>query len=334
VETPLPFRGIGISRLRLDEAVLRRAEQSGAVLLRGRSISNVETQNGIRLKFSDGETMAPETLFLATGKHDLRGARRDAAMPEDLVGFKMYFTLAPSAAAELGEKIELILFRGGYAGLQMIEESQANLCLLADRRRLKAAGGRWEVLLNGLCRETPLLARLLDHGKPLLPQPLTIYRVPYGFIHRPRVHDPANLYRLGDQAGVIPSFTGDGMAIALHSAAVATSMFLRGADAAAYHRRMAKDIGEQISRARFFYGAANSRITKSVFLPLVKVFPMCLNVAANLTRVPIHARLLPRYVEQAPAKGEGRAGSASPVAPQRKRYALENRGGQNRPRHL
>jgi hypothetical protein len=82
------------------------------------------------------------------------------------------------------------------------------------------------------------------------------------------------------------------MAIALHSAAVAASMFLLGTDAAAYHRRLAKDIAGQISRARFFYRLANARITKRAFLPLVKAFPTCLHVAANLTRVPAHARLL------------------------------------------
>jgi len=292
VETHLPFRGIGISRRRLDEALLRFAEQCGAKVLRGRSITQMSVQNGIRLNFTDGETMAPDTLFLATGKHELRGARRNAAQPVHLVGFKMYFALTPNAAAELAERIELILFRGGYAGLQMIEDGQANLCLLADRERLKAACGKWPVLLDDLCRETPLLARLLAGGTPLLEQPLTIYRVPYGFIHRPLASDPANLYRLGDQAGVIPSFTGDGMAVALHSVAVATSMFLQGQDATAYHRRLAGDIAGQIRRAQLFYHLANAGAARQLFLPFVRMFPGSLRFAASLTRVPVRARLV------------------------------------------
>jgi len=292
IETPLPFHGVGISRRRLDEAVLQQAEKAGARILRGRTITHVDTQSGGRLTLNNGHTMTPETLFLATGKHELRGARRDAAPPESLIGFKMYFKLTQAATAELAGRIELILFRGGYAGLQMVEDGQANLCLLADRTRLQAAGGKWESLLDDLCTETPLLARLLIHGEPLLEQPLTIYRVPYGFIYRPRSTDARNLYRLGDQAGVIPSFTGDGMAIALHSVAIATSMFLKGCDADAYHRRLARDIGGQVKRANVFYGLATAGATKRLFLPLVTLFPNSLKVAASLTRVPVRARRL------------------------------------------
>ncbi len=302
VETPLPFHGFGISRRRLDEAVLQQAENAGARILRGRTITHVDVQSGGRLTLTDGHTMMPETLFLATGKHELRGARRDAAAPESLIGFKMYFKLTQTAAAELAGRTELILFRGGYAGLQMVEGGQANLCLLADRTRLQAAGGTWKSLLNDLGTETPLLARLLAHGEPLLEQPLTIYRVPYGFIHKPRLTDARNLYRLGDQACVIPSFTGDGMSIALHSVAIATSMFLQGCDAATYHRRLALDIGGQIKRAMILYRLANAGATNRFFLPLVTLFPRSLNIAATLTRVPLRARRFSGSLKPSPPR--------------------------------
>jgi flavin-dependent dehydrogenase len=291
VETPLPFHGIGISRRRLDEAVLQHAEKAGATILRGRTITSVDVLGGSRLTLADGDMLAPATLFLATGKHELRGARRDAAPPEGLIGFKMYFDLTQPATAELADRIELFLFPGGYAGLQMVEDGQANLCLLADRTRFQAVGGRWEALLADLCAETPLLARFLADAVPLLEKPLTISRVPYGFIHHPRSTDAGNLYRLGDQAAVIPSFTGDGMAIALHSVAIATSMFLRGCEAGAYHRRMARDVAGQVRRAGFFYAMANAGATKNLLLPLVKLFPGSLRIAARLTRVPVRARL-------------------------------------------
>jgi flavin-dependent dehydrogenase len=302
VETPLPFRGIGISRRKLDEALLRYAEQCGATVLRGRTITRLDVADALRLNLKNGETMAPKTLFLATGKHELRGTPRNAGSRKDLVGFKMYFFLTPNAVAELGGRIELILFRGGYAGMQMIEGGQTNLCLLVDRARLRAAGDKWPALLDDLCRETPRLAHLLDGAKALLEQPLTIFRVPYGFVHRPLTSDPLNLYRLGDQAGVIPSFTGDGMAIALHSVAVATSMFLRGADAAEYHQRLAKDIAGQIGWAQFFYRLACARVTGGLCLPLAKRFPGSLKLVAGLTRVPMRARLRHAQIKRASLK--------------------------------
>jgi flavin-dependent dehydrogenase len=292
IETALPFRGIGISRRVLDEAVLTHAEAAGAKILRGRAIANVTTEAGISVNLANGETIRPKTLFLATGKHELRGLRRESAPAEDLVGFKMYFALTPAAARDLAGRIDLMLFRDGYAGLQMVEAGRANLCLLVDRARLQAVGGKWPALLEDLSREMPLLARLLDGAAPLLEQPLTIYRVPYGFIHRPQAADPPQIYRLGDQAGVIPSFTGDGMAIALHSVAAACTMFLNGDDAGAYHRRLARDISGQIRRAQFFYRLANAGATKKLFFPLVQAVPSSLKLFANLTRVPLSARIL------------------------------------------
>jgi flavin-dependent dehydrogenase len=291
IETALPFRGIGISRRTLDEALLRHAQASGAKLRRGVAIRDVMTMPELALRMADGDVIHPKTLFLATGKHDLRGLRRRAASPKDFVGFKMYFDLKAGARMALAGRIELILFRRGYAGLQLVEHGIANLCLLVDRARLQAVGGQWSDLLEDLCLETPLLADLLHGATPRLDSPLTIYRVPYGFIHRPRPGDHPDIYRLGDQASVIPSFTGDGMAIALHSVAVAVSSCVRGGDAAAYHRQLAADLAGQIKRAGLMYNLVSGPATGRAVFPIIQAFPRLLSFAANLTRVPKDARL-------------------------------------------
>jgi len=291
IAAPLPFRGLGLTRRTLDEAVLTHAARVGATIRRGMSIRSIDTSDGVKLHLEGGEIIRPDTLFLATGKHDLRGARREAEQPEDLIGFKMLFRPTPASEAKLSGRIELILFRDGYAGLQLVEDRQANLCLLIKRARFRACGGTWTDLLRDLCHETPSLAWALDGATPLLDQPLTIYRVPYGFTHRPRTGDPEHVYRLGDQAGVIHSFTGDGMAIALHSVAVATSSFLRGDPASVYHRRLSKGISGQIRRASLLYRLANAGPGQKLFFPAVRALPKTLSFAAGLTRVPNRARI-------------------------------------------
>jgi flavin-dependent dehydrogenase len=70
-----------------------------------------------------------------------------------------------------------------------------------------------------------------------------VYQIRYGFLHRPRPSDAQDLFRLGDQVGVIPSLTGDGMAIALHSARVAASFYLAKRHASlAFHRQIRKSL--------------------------------------------------------------------------------------------
>jgi flavin-dependent dehydrogenase len=292
ITTKLPFTGLGLTRKTLDEALLAHAQSAGATIQRGQNITNVTVGDGIRLDIAGQPSQTADTLFLATGKHELRGLRREAAPPQDLVGFKMYFRLTPQSRAELAHKIALILFNDGYAGLQMVEDHQANLCLLTSRTRLQQLGGKWQALLMDLCCDSPYLARILAGAEELLAQPLTIYRVPYGYIHRPAATDPAHIFRLGDQAGVIPSFTGDGMAIALHSAALAVDMFTKGGDASTYHRRLSGDISGQIKRAGWLYGLASSPYLQRFIFSGMQMFPASLRMAARLTRVPVKSRML------------------------------------------
>lgn len=290
VETALPFEGLGVTRRALDEALLAHAAFCGAQILRGQAVTNMDATDGVALEVA-GETIRPALLFLATGKHEMRGLRRIAPVPLDLVGFKMYFRLKTHQQAMLAHKIELILFTDGYAGLQLVEGDKANLCLLTGRARLKRLENKWPALLEELCTESPYLAQMLQGAAPLLPQPLTIYRVPYGFIHRANAADPTELFRLGDQAGVIPSFTGDGMAIALHSAALAVACAQAGDSAFEYHRRLAGDVSGQIRRAGWLYRAASAPGLQAAAFAFLQAVPASLAVAANLTRVPIKSRI-------------------------------------------
>jgi flavin-dependent dehydrogenase len=289
IDTKLPFLGLGISRHALDEALLKHAAASGAKLMRGCAVSNITCDGSVQM--ADGQILQPKTLFLATGKHDIRGLRRPHSDSEALVGFKMHFLMRPLATMQLKDFISLILFRDGYAGIQLIENDHTNLCLLIKRERLRRLGGKWPDLLADLCRECPYLARLLDGATPLLPQPLTIYRVPYGYVHKPRGDAPKAMFRLGDQAAVIPSFTGDGMAIALHTARLASTMYLRGASAEDYHSQLANDVSAQIRRAGALWGLARHQSTHALFFHLVRLLPKMLSIAAGATRIPERARL-------------------------------------------
>ncbi|OYV40660.1 MAG: hypothetical protein B7Z81_01820, partial [Acidocella sp. 20-61-6] len=99
ITTKLPFTGLGLTRKTLDEALLVHAQSAGATLQRGLTITNVTAQAGITVDIAGQTSQTANTLFLATGKHELRGLRRDAVPPQDLVGFKMYFRLRPPAQA-------------------------------------------------------------------------------------------------------------------------------------------------------------------------------------------------------------------------------------------
>jgi flavin-dependent dehydrogenase len=294
VQADLPFAAIGLSRRKLDEALLRHAQDAGVQVLRGHSVRRVSLQDKIVLEIDGLGVAEPDILMLATGKHALRGIKRELRTPDNqrnLIGFKMYFRLRAAARASLQEHIELIFFSGGYAGLQMIEDDIANLCLLVDRDRYRLCGGSWVNLLIYLQASSAVLADQLAEAEPLLAQPLTIYQVPYGFIHQPRASDPAGLFRLGDQACVIHSFTGDGMSIALHSAMLSVRSVLAGKDGNSFHRQLAADVRGQMKRADALYALMNNPAMQAASFKISRFWPGSLKIAARLTRVPVQARL-------------------------------------------
>jgi flavin-dependent dehydrogenase len=243
-EAELPFVALGLSRRRLDAALLEHAERLGAKVERGLAVRQV--QDG-KLETSAGE-IAAARLLLASGKHDIRGARRNASRAmTGVLGFKSYFRLGRKATSELEGFVEVALFEGGYAGLQMVEGGLANLCLAVRRSAFEAAGQTWPRLLERLLAE-PHIARRLEDAEEVSPRPLAVADIPYGFTHQDP-HEPPGLYRLGDQTAVIPSFCGNGMAIALHSARLAAEAITQGADAGAYHARLRRDVAARVRRA-------------------------------------------------------------------------------------
>jgi len=292
-ETTLPFPGLSLTRRVLDEALIDAARRAGAEVARGVSVRRMEVGDGGVRFVLDGGALDCPTAFLATGKHDLRGAKRDTAGARDsLVGLKMYFDLRADQRAALAGAVEVILFEGGYAGLQLVERGRANLCLLVEGARFSALGRDWGALLDALFDECPHLARRLDGARALLPRPLAIARVPYGFLHRPAPADGEGLFRLGDQAAVIPSFSGDGMAIAMHSGRLAAEVYLEhGAAASLFHARLRRDLGRPLRLATALDAVGRLAPGRRALMGACRLWPGAMRLAASGTRVPSRARL-------------------------------------------
>lgn len=280
-ECALPFTGMSLTRRALDERVLGCAEQAGAVVLRGRRAETLSRSGDEWVaRLADGEEIRAANTFVATGKHDLHGWPRGPGKQNDLVAFKMYFRLTAERRASLADYVELILFPDGYAGLELVEEDAANLCLVVRRSRLRSCGGRWQNLLEHVLSASPHLARYLAGATALMERPLTLSSIPYGYV---RIDSRDDVWRVGDQAAVIPSFSGDGVSIALHSGHVAAGGYLDGSGANAYQGQLFNQLHRQVS-------AATTLSRLMVGAPLlaqgIRLWPEALRSITRGTRVP------------------------------------------------
>jgi flavin-dependent dehydrogenase len=234
-EIGLPKRAYGLSRRALDSALRQQAVAAGVELV----LDSVRHVDGLQVH---GRAHAWDAagLFLATGKHDLRGTPRPRAAKDPALGLRVRLHPSPRLAKRLAGTIELHLFDGGYAGLVLQEDGSANLCLAVRKSLLGQADGDPAALLASLAGSHPHLALRLEPGWREAAFD-TIGSIPYGW--SAEATEPG-VFRLGDQAAVIPSLAGEGIDIALASGIAAAEAWLAGgADAApayqqALHRRV------------------------------------------------------------------------------------------------
>ena len=277
VEAALPHAALSVSRHRLDTVLLAEAVRRGAAVERGVTVREID---GRTLRTADGATLATDTLFLASGKHDVRGAARpdDARGSDPTLGLRVRIAPSPALARTLADQIELHLFDRGYAGLALQEDGSANLCMAVHRSRLHEAGSPRD-LLNALGRALPVLGEWIAR----IDTPVdAIANVPYGWRAR---SGNAGVFRLGDQAGVIPSLAGEGMGIALASGVAAAGAYRSGgADAAA---RWQADFARRLARPMGMAGFVR-RLAENAhaawLLPLVH--PPLIRFVADATRIP------------------------------------------------
>ncbi len=267
----LPRPALGVSRRQLDTRLIARAVAAGAGV-----------EHGVIVRGLDDPALAEaETVFLATGKHDLRGASRPRASADPALGLRM--RLAPGAALDrlVRETIELHLFDGGYAGLVLQEGGVGNLCLAVRKSRLAAVGGDPQVLFQSLGAQHPALGDRIALG---IGDIEAIGAVPYGWIAAP---GPAGLFRLGDQAAVIPSLAGEGNGIALASGVAAANAWLAGGAAAAplYQARFAKAARSPVRLAKLLWTLAEQPAGATAAIALTRLAPWLAARFASATRI-------------------------------------------------
>jgi menaquinone-9 beta-reductase len=282
-EAPLPFPAASLTRKALDTALIAEAVAAGVRVERGRAVQSLRrtASNMWQAVLDDGTAFEAATAFLATGKHDLRGHARPAD-PQRWVAFKMYFRLASGQAVELARASELMLYPGGYGGIQPVEDGIANLCCVVQQKYFARAGNRWEGFLAKMQQDCPHLAMRLAGAEPLLDKPIAITHIPYGFIRRTTEE---GLYCIGDQAAVIPSFTGDGISIALHTARCAVAAYLAAQPAPVFQARLRSALLPQMRLAEFAADGMNNALARAVLPFCLKVWPGVMRVTARLTRV-------------------------------------------------
>jgi flavin-dependent dehydrogenase len=284
----LPFSACSLSRLRLDEAILKRAEDHGAVLWRGtRVLSAAKEKTRWVLYCSGGRSLRCKELVVATGKSALRGI--NDARDRSLVGLKIHLQPSGTATRELAGQVQLFLVDEGYVGLELVEGGIANLCLVLPASTVAQIGPGWASLRRYLALCNPFLAQRLETLLPLWERPLAIVCPRAGYIGKTRLSLNNSFYPVGDRLAHIPPFTGDGLAIALSSAALAVEHLCRDLAPRAYLYRAIRSTKPALRVATLLSRVAAGSKGQSMVMRTASRAPGLIRVLARHTRMPLAA---------------------------------------------
>lgn len=281
----LPHPAWGLSRHCLDNALRKHAADLGAQL----AFDTIRSLDGTTARGHQQDWSA-ETLFLASGKHDIRGSARLRQHADTALGLRIRLPASTARKMLLSSTIELHLFNGGYAGIVLQEGGSANICLALRKSALAATDGSPQSLFAWLAdRSESFAARLGEDWRSARID--SIGAVPYGFIAR-RTKD--GIYRLGDQAAVIPSLAGEGISIALASGSLAADCFLGGLNSHEYQALFAKSARKPIRLASSAWHMAETGLGARAGIALARIAPSLIAGFADWARIQAPTSLAPR----------------------------------------
>ncbi len=276
---PLPFAAAGLSRCRLDEALLSLAQDAGAEVLRGETATGLDAGDDHVTVRLGARALQAKCVALATGKHNVRGLPRDRG---SLTAFKIQFEPSRAARDLLAGVVQLTGYRGGYAGACTVEGGAVAIAWLADRALMKETDGSWRQQLDWIAAQSPHFGDLISGARFLAEEPVAISAIPFGYMRREAIGD--RVYPVGDQLAVIPSYTGDGTSLALSSGLRAARAVLAGERAGAYQRGELRRLGPQFRWAGAAHLAFKSRPMRAISVEALTIVPHLASMIAELTR--------------------------------------------------
>ena len=220
LEVDLPLGAYGVSRFALDNLLYQTALENGVEVIQEKVVE-------VNFLVETFQVVTTERSYSAAyvlgcfGKRSVLDKNLDRNFfkkPAPWVAVKAHYELInfPDGLVALHN------FKGGYCGLSRTETGAINMCYLATYDSFKAYKDP-KKFNREVLRKNPFLEHFLADAVPVFSQPLTIAQI--SFHKKEAVKD--HMLMLGDAAGLIHPLCGNGMAIAIHSAKIASEELLR-----------------------------------------------------------------------------------------------------------
>ena len=224
IETKLPLGGFGISRYTLDFTLYKKALSQNCEIIEDQVNEVIFKDDFFEVHLGSGKILTSKVVLGGFGKRsnlDVKMKRNYIEKKSPWLGVKSHYQ------GEFDEKVVgLHNFKGGYCGVSKVENNLLNICYLTNFKSFKKYKNI-EEFQEKVVSQNPHLKYILQNSTSVFEKPLTISQI--CFEKKKNIEN--HILMMGDTAGLIHPLCGNGMAMAIHSAKLASEQaieFLTG----------------------------------------------------------------------------------------------------------
>lgn len=217
ITSDLPMGGFGISRYELDFYLYKKAIENGCKIIKDEVQNIVFNNNLFEVATTNGFNLKSKIVLGAFGKR----SNLDLLLNRDFIQKKSpWLAVKAHYSGEFdADFVGLHNFNGGYCGVSKVENEIINICYLVrynSFKKYKNIADFQEMVL----KKNPHLKQVLENSKLLFEKPLTISQISF----EKKLPVENHILMIGDTAGLIHPLCGNGMAMAIHSAKIASDL--------------------------------------------------------------------------------------------------------------
>jgi len=273
----LPLGGFGISRYALDNFLYHKALANHCFILK---------ENVIDVTFSNDMFNVTTSNQILTAKIVL-GAFGKRSNVDQVLDRNFFHKKSPWLAVKAhysgnldNDLVALHNFKGGYCGVSKVENNLINICYLADYATFKQYKNIEDYQQHVLYKNKHLKS-IFENSKLVFDKPLTISQI--SFEKKKAVEN--HIIMIGDTAGLIHPLCGNGMAMAIHSAKIASELILeyfsnesvsREELEKKYTKEWKKHFGKRLFMGRILARILTYKTITNLFITIAASFPALL----------------------------------------------------------
>lgn len=265
LQQELPLGGFGISRYALDYMLYQKAIESGCNIEKSTVESCVFEEDYFIVTTQDEVVYKAKIVLGAFGKRanlDYYFYRSFIQKQSPWLAVKNHYK-----GDFPDDVVGLYHFKGGYCGVSKVENDRINICYITNYKDFKRYKNL-EDFQKAVLFKNQKLKQILENSSPIFDKPLTISQI--SFEKKEPVSD--HVLMIGDTAGLIHPLCGNGMAMAIHSAKIASELsidFLRNKCSREVLESKYTATWNSNFKARLHMGRSLSAILKQPLLTLI-----------------------------------------------------------------